>query len=116
VAYFGDGATSKGDFHEAMNFAGVFKNPTIFFCQNNQFAIPSEKNTDGIQTIARRRSPMEWMDSGGWNDLFAVFTANKRSSGKSRSGKGSTLIEGVTYRWTSHHCRRSNQIPDRERD
>ncbi|MCJ7748985.1 MAG: thiamine pyrophosphate-dependent enzyme, partial [Desulfobacterales bacterium] len=55
VAYFGDGGTSKGDFHEAMNFAGVFKTPTIFFCQNNQFAIsvPRTKQT-ASETIAQK--------------------------------------------------------------
>lgn len=104
VAYFGDGATSKGDFHEAMNFAGVFKTPTIFFCQNNQFAIsvPRSRQTASA-TIAQKAIAygMDGIQVDG-NDLFAVFAATKEAVEKARSGEGSTLIEGVTYRFGPH--------------
>lgn len=104
VAYFGDGATSKGDFHEAMNFAGVFKVPAIFFCQNNQFAISvPRKIQTASQTIAQKAIAygMDGIQVDG-NDLFAVFAATKEAAEKARSGKGPTLIEGVTYRFGPH--------------
>jgi pyruvate dehydrogenase E1 component alpha subunit len=104
VAYFGDGATSKGDFHEAMNFAGVFKAPTIFFCQNNQFAISvPRKIQTASQTIAQKAIAygIDGIQVDG-NDLFAVYAATKEAVEKARAGGGSTLIEGVTYRFGPH--------------
>jgi pyruvate dehydrogenase E1 component alpha subunit len=104
VAYFGDGATSKGDFHEAMNFAGVFKTPTIFFCQNNQFAIsvPRSRQTASA-TIAQKAIAygFDGIQVDG-NDLFAVMVATKEAVEKARSGRGPTLIEGVTFRFGPH--------------
>jgi pyruvate dehydrogenase E1 component alpha subunit len=104
VAYFGDGATSKGDFHEAMNFAGVFKTPTVFFCQNNQFAIsvPRSRQTASA-TIAQKAIAygFDGIQVDG-NDLFAVITATKEAVEKARSGEGPTLIEGVTFRFGPH--------------
>jgi pyruvate dehydrogenase E1 component alpha subunit len=104
VAYFGDGATSKGDFHEAMNFAGVFKTPTIFICQNNQFAIsvPRSRQTASA-TIAQKAIAygFDGIQVDG-NDLFAVIAATKEAVDKARSGGGPTLIEGVTFRFGPH--------------
>lgn len=104
VAYFGDGATSKGDFHEALNFAGVFKTPTVFFCQNNQFAIsvPRSRQTASA-TIAQKAIAygFDGIQVDG-NDLFAVITATKEAVNKARSGGGPTLIEGVTFRFGPH--------------
>jgi pyruvate dehydrogenase E1 component alpha subunit len=104
MVFFGDGATSKGDFHEALNFAGVFKTPTIFFCQNNQFAIsvPRSRQT-ASKTIAQKAIAygFDGIQVDG-NDLFAVFTAAKEAAEKARSGGGPTLIEGVTYRFGPH--------------
>jgi pyruvate dehydrogenase E1 component alpha subunit len=104
ITYFGDGATSKGDFHEAMNFAGVFKTPTIFFCQNNQFAIsvPRALQT-ASKTIAQKAIAygFDGVQVDG-NDLFAVITATKEAVEKARSGGGPTLIEGVTFRFGPH--------------
>ena len=104
VAYFGDGATSKGDFHEAMNFAGVFKTPTLFFCQNNQFAIsvPRSRQT-ASKTIAQKAIAygFDGIQVDG-NDLFAVIAATKEAVNKARSGGGPTLIEGVTFRFGPH--------------
>jgi len=104
VAYFGDGATSKGDFHEAMNFAGVFKTPTLFFCQNNQFAIsvPRSRQTASA-TIAQKAIAygFDGIQVDG-NDLFAVIAATKEAVDKARSGGGPTLIEGVTFRFGPH--------------
>ena len=104
VAYFGDGATSKGDFHEGMNFAGVFKTPTLFFCQNNQFAIsvPRSRQTASA-TIAQKAIAygFDGIQVDG-NDLFAVITATREAVDKARSGGGPTLIEAVTFRFGPH--------------
>ena len=104
IAYFGDGATSKGDFHEAMNFAGVFKTPTIFFCQNNQFAISIPRSLQtASKTIAQKAIAygFDGIQVDG-NDLFAVIMATQEAVEKARSGAGPTLIEGVTYRFGPH--------------
>ena len=104
VAYFGDGATSKGDFHEAMNFAGVFKTPTIFFCQNNQYAISvPRKFQTASETIAQKAIAygFDGIQVDG-NDLFAVIAATQEALDKARSGGGPTLIEGVTFRFGPH--------------
>jgi len=104
LVFFGDGATSKGDFHEAMNFAGVFKTPTIFFCQNNQFAISVPRSLQtASKTIAQKAIAygFDGIQVDG-NDLFAVFAATKEAVDKARSGGGPTLIEGVTYRFGPH--------------
>lgn len=104
IVYFGDGATSEGDFHEALNFAGVFQTPTVFFCQNNQYAIsvPRTKQT-ASETIAQKAIAygIEGVQVDG-NDIFAVYKATKEALEKGRNGGGPTLIEAVTYR-LSHH-------------
>jgi pyruvate dehydrogenase E1 component alpha subunit len=104
VAYFGDGATSEGDFHEAMNFAGVFQTPTIFFCQNNHYAIsvPRKKQT-AAKTLAQKA--IAYGFSGvqvDGNDLFAIYAATREAREKAIAGKGPTMIEAVTYRFGPH--------------
>ncbi len=102
--FFGDGATSKGDFHEAMNFAGVFKVPCIFVCQNNQWAIsmPRSRQT-ASETIAQKALAygFEGIQVDG-NDIFAVYKAASDAAEKARQGKGPTLIEMFTYRLSDH--------------
>lgn len=104
LVYFGDGATSKGDFHEGMNWAGVFKVPCVFFCQNNQYAIslPFTRQT-AAKTIAQKAIgygfPGIRVDG---NDVFAVYSATKEALEKARSGGGPTLIEAFTYRMEHH--------------
>lgn len=104
VAYFGDGATSEGDVHEAWNFAGVFRTPTIFFCQNNQYAIsvPRSKQT-ASKTIAQKAIaygfPGIQVDG---NDLFAVIAVMREALAYARSGQGPVLIEAVTFRMGAH--------------
>ncbi|MBI2652555.1 pyruvate dehydrogenase (acetyl-transferring) E1 component subunit alpha [Candidatus Woesearchaeota archaeon] len=104
VVYFGDGATSKGDFHEAMNFAGVFQIPVIFLCENNQFAIsvPRAKQTKA-ETIAQKAIAygLEGIQVDG-DDVFAVYKAVKEAVDKARNGNGATLIECFTYRMCDH--------------
>jgi pyruvate dehydrogenase E1 component alpha subunit len=104
IAYFGDGATSEGDFHEALNFANVFKVPAVFVCQNNQWAIsvPVAKQT-AAQTLAQKAiaSGMEGIKVDG-NDVFALYAAADYAIQKARQGKGPTLIEMFTYRIANH--------------
>lgn len=104
VAVFGDGATSKGDFHEGLNFAGVFKANVVLFCQNNQWAIsvPLEKQTKS-KTIAQKAIAygVEGVQVDG-NDIIAVYAVMKKALEKARSGGGPTLIEALTYRIGDH--------------
>ncbi len=104
ATYFGEGATSKGDFHEAMNFAGVNSLPVIFICENNQYAIsvPREKQTKA-ETIAQKAIAygFEGLQVDGM-DIFAVYKAVSEAVEKARLGKGPTLIECFTYRMCDH--------------
>lgn len=104
VVYFGDGATSEGDFHEGMNFAGVFKTPTVFICQNNQYAIslPRERQT-ASKTLAQKALAygFEGIQVDG-NDVLAVYSATKTALDKARAGGGPTMIECFTYRMSAH--------------
>lgn len=101
---FGDGATSEGDFHEAMNFAAVFSTPTIFLCQNNGFAIsyPRHEQTKS-ESIAMKAGaygmPGEQVDG---NDIAAVVAAVSVAVERARKGDGPSLIEAVTYRMGPH--------------
>jgi pyruvate dehydrogenase E1 component alpha subunit len=101
---FGDGATSEGDFHEAMNFAGVFQTPTVFFCQNNGYAIsvPRERQTASA-TIAQKAQAygFDGVRVDG-NDVFAVYDVVTEALENARNGGGPTLIEAVTYRKGAH--------------
>ncbi len=104
IVYFGDGATSEGDFHTALNFAGVYKAPCVFICQNNQWAIsvPVKEQT-ASQTIAQKAIaygfPGVQVDG---NDVFAVYKATNEAVERARSGLGPTLIECFTYRLADH--------------
>jgi pyruvate dehydrogenase E1 component alpha subunit len=104
MTYFGDGATSEGDFHEALNFAGVWHVPVVFVCQNNQWAIsvPLKKQTHS-RTIAEKALaygfPGVQVDG---NDVLAVYTAGREAVARARAGDGPTLIECVTYRLGVH--------------
>lgn len=104
IVYFGDGATSEGDPHEAMNFAGVFQSPCIFFCQNNQYAIsvPLSKQTHA-PSIAHKGVgygiPGRRVDG---NDVLGVYAVTKAAVERARRGEGPTLIEALTYRMEAH--------------
>ncbi len=104
LGIFSDGATSTGDFHEAMNFAGVFKTPNVFLCYNNQYAIslPRSKQT-AARTIAQKALAYGFdgvLVDG--NDVLAMYAATKEALDKARSGKGPSLIEAYTYRRANH--------------
>ncbi|MER2262739.1 MAG: pyruvate dehydrogenase (acetyl-transferring) E1 component subunit alpha [Psychrobacillus sp.] len=104
IAYFGDGATSEGDFHEGLNFASVFKVPAIFFNQNNGFAIsvPIEKQMNS-ETIAQKAVAygMPGIRVDG-NDSLAVYFETLKAVEKARAGEGPSLIEAVTWRKGAH--------------
>ncbi len=104
ITYFGDGATSQGDFHGALNFAGVYNAPVVFFNQNNQYAIsvPREKQTKS-DTLAQKAHAYGFngLQVDG-NDILATYVATKEALEKARNGKGPTLIEGLTYRLGVH--------------
>ena len=104
MTFFGDGATSQGDFHEGLNFAGVFQIPVIFVCQNNHWAIsiPRSKQTRS-KTLAQKALaygiPGIQVDG---NDILAAYVAAKEAVDRARAGDGPTLIECVTYRLAMH--------------
>lgn len=104
VTYFGDGATSEVDFHSGMNFAGVWKTPTVFICANNLYAIsvPYEKQTASA-TIAQKANAygFEGIRVDGM-DPIAVYMATRLAAHRAREGKGPTLIEAMTYRYGPH--------------
>ena len=102
--YFGDGATSTGDAHESMNFAGIHKLPVIFICEFNQYAISVHyKKQMAIDDIALRAEgygfPGVTVDG---NDVLAVYRAMKEAVARARRGDGATLIEAKTYRLVPH--------------
>ncbi|MHB8174353.1 MAG: pyruvate dehydrogenase (acetyl-transferring) E1 component subunit alpha [Nitrospirota bacterium] len=104
AVYFGDGATSEGSFHEAMNFAGVFNTPTVFICQNNQFAIsvPRRLQTKS-KTIAQKANAYGFKGIQIYgNDIMAVYAAMKEAMEDAREGRGPRLIEMLTYRFGPH--------------
>lgn len=104
AVYFGDGATSEVDFHSGMNFAGVWKTPTLFICANNLYAIsvPYEKQT-AAATIAQKAIaygfPGVRVDG---MDPIAVYLATQAAAEWARQGNGPTLIEALTYRYGPH--------------
>jgi TPP-dependent pyruvate/acetoin dehydrogenase alpha subunit len=104
IAYFGEGASNTGDFHEAMNIAGVQRLPIIFVCENNQYAysVPLEKSM-AIDDVAVRAEGygFDGVAING-NDVLAVYQATQGALARARTGEGPTLIECKTYRWHGH--------------
>jgi len=103
IAYFGDGASSQGDVHEAMNFAGVFGAPVVFFCQNNHWAIsvPLEKQTAGEIYDRARGYGFPGVRVDG-NDVLAVYRSTREAADRARAEHVPTLIEAMTYRMGPH--------------
>jgi pyruvate dehydrogenase E1 component alpha subunit len=104
VGVVGDGATSEGDFHEALNFAGVFKAHTLVFIQNNQWAISVPRaHQTACETLAQKGLahgvPGIVVDG---NDVLAVFTVVRWALDRIRSGQGPVLVEAITYRIGAH--------------
>jgi pyruvate dehydrogenase E1 component alpha subunit len=104
IAYFGDGATSEGAFHEGANFAAVMRAPVVLFCNNNGWAIstPVEAQTRAASLAEKAVGygmPGVRVDGG---DVLAVYEATREAVNRARAGEGPTLIEAVTYRCAPH--------------
>jgi pyruvate dehydrogenase E1 component alpha subunit len=104
LCFGGDGSTSEGEFHDGLNFAGVWNSPSVFLISNNQYAIsvPVKWQT-ASKTIAQKA--LGYGFSGvqvDGNDILAVHTVVSQAMKKAREGNGPTLIEAVTYRMGAH--------------
>ena len=104
ASWFGEGATSEGDWHEGLNFAGIHRLPVIFICENNRYAISVEQSKQmAVANVADRAVaygfPGVVVDG---NDVLACFAAMKQAVARARSGRGPTLIECKTYRFQPH--------------
>jgi len=104
VSYFGDGATSFGGFHEALNFAGVHRLPILYVCQNNLWAesVPLRLQT-ALKDLADRAKAYSFPGySIDGNDVLAVYEASTKAIARARAGQGPTFLECKTYRWYGH--------------
>ncbi len=104
VCAFGDGASSKGDFYESVNLAGVWKLPVVFVCADNQYAISVPRSRQSAaETLAQKAvaAGFEGLQVDG-NDVIAVRHAAEQAIARAREGGGPTLVEAVTYRLTDH--------------
>jgi len=102
--FFGDGATSRGDWHEGLNFAAVQKLPVVYVCNNNQYAYSTPLSKQMVCANVADRAPgygipAEIVDG---NDVFAVYSAAERAAEHARAGNGPYLIECKTFRMTGH--------------
>ncbi|HEY3236347.1 MAG TPA: thiamine pyrophosphate-dependent enzyme [Polyangiaceae bacterium] len=114
IAFLSDGATSVGDFHSALNFAGVFKAPCVFVCQNNQWAISvplSRQTAQGVLALKATAYGLPGLRVDG-NDALAVYSAVQQACQAARDGLGPTFIECVTCRMGPHS---SSDDPSRYR-
>lgn len=101
---FGEGGSSKGDFHEGLNFAGIHKLPVIFVCENNRYAISVAQHKQmAIENVADRAAGygMPGIVVDG-QDVLAVYKAMKEAVDRARQGEGPTLLEAKTYRIVPH--------------
>ncbi len=104
LCYFGDGATSRGEWHEAMNFGAVFKLPIVYICNNNQYAYSTPiQQQMAVAHITDRASgygmPCQRLDG---NDVFAVYEATQKAIARARKGEGPTFLECETFRMSGH--------------
>jgi pyruvate dehydrogenase E1 component alpha subunit len=104
VAYFGDGASSEGDFHEACNLAGVRRAPVIFMCSNNQFAISTPFSLQTAAASIADRAAGYGMAGArvDGNDVLAVYEVTRQAKARALAGEGPTLVEAITYRLGAH--------------
>ncbi|MDC4206395.1 MAG: thiamine pyrophosphate-dependent dehydrogenase E1 component subunit alpha [Candidatus Manganitrophus sp.] len=104
VAFFGEGASSRGDFHEALNFAGIHKLPVLFVCENNFYAYSTPQNMQmAVEDVAIRAEGYGFKGAVcSGNDLHAVMKTAHAAVERARQGEGPTLIECKTYRYHGH--------------
>ncbi len=105
LAFFGDGATNEGAFHEALNLAGLWSLPVIFLCENNLYGEGTPQDQQApIADLAKRAEsygfPGEIVDG---NDVLAVYEATTAAAARARAGAGPTMIEAKTYRFRGHY-------------
>src|SRR5262245_23388726 len=101
VAFFGDGATNEGIFHECLNVGSLWKLPIVYLCENNQYGLSTSiKDSTSIDRVSKRSAAysMPGMTVDG-NDVLAVRSAVQEAVARARKGDGPTLIEAVTYRY-----------------
>ena len=113
VAFFGDGASNQGVFHESLNLAAVWRLPVVFVCENNQYALTtSYRSTTSVERIADRAASygMPGLRVDG-NDVGEVYHVSREAIARARTGDGPTLIEALTYRWGQHSMRANLQDP-----
>ncbi|MDB5506394.1 MAG: dehydrogenase [Devosia sp.] len=105
VAFFGDGATNHGAFHEGLNFAAVNRAPTVFVCENNLYATatPLKSITNNPEIAEKAKNYGMTGVAVDGNDVFAVWLAMKEATERARAGDGPTLLECKTYRTVGHH-------------
>jgi TPP-dependent pyruvate/acetoin dehydrogenase alpha subunit len=103
ITWFGDGSTSRGDFHEAMNWAGVQRLPVVFVLENNQYAystpLDQQFAVDPVERAAAYGFPGEKVDG---NDVEAMFAATLQARERALAGEGPTLLEALTMRMHGH--------------
>jgi len=105
LAYIGEGGSSEGDFHEALNLAGVMRAPVVFFLQNNQWAISTSRRVQSATPSFALRAAgygLKGVEVDG-NDVMAVYEVAVTAVERARAGDGPTLIEAVTYRMGFHN-------------
>ena len=107
VAFFGDGASNQGVFHESLNLAAVWKLPVIFVCENNQYALStSYRNTTAVSQVSNRAASYEIPGiTVDGNDGVEVYLVLREAVERARTGEGPTLIEAMTYRHGQHSLR-----------
>jgi pyruvate dehydrogenase E1 component alpha subunit len=116
VDFFGDGASQRGDFHEALNMAAALKAPVIFVCENNLYSqMTAGKAGSAVKNIADRAigygMPGKVVDG---QDVLAVFEATQEAVARARQGDGPTLLECKTYRFLPHHSVFEEDRPEAE--
>lgn len=113
---FGDGSTSRGDFHEAMNLAAVWKLPVLFVCENNGWAMGNPiKEEMAIERVAIRADAygIPGVTANG-NDILAVYEATAGAIERARKGEGPTLLEFTTNRWSGHTVKDPDSYRNKE--
>ncbi len=118
VAFFGDGASNQGVFHESLNLAAVWKLPVIFVCENNQYALStSYRNTTAVAQVANRAASYEIPGiTVDGNDGVEVYLVLREAVERARTGEGPTLIEAMTYRHGQHSLRVNLRDPRPEEE
>ncbi|MHB0869428.1 MAG: thiamine pyrophosphate-dependent dehydrogenase E1 component subunit alpha [Chloroflexota bacterium] len=112
LTFFGDGASNRGDFHESLNLASVYKLPVVFVCENNLYALSMSISRHlPVANVADRAAGygMPGVTVDG-NDVVAVYEAMQQAIARARAGEGPSLVECKSYRWRGHSERDVNQV------